>query len=312
MVKLLIILSLISSLFGMDLRSSALNNQISSVMRADVSNSKPIYNSNLPKISALPIKISEKTNIPIYANNYLLIDEASNEILVAKNERKQVPIASTTKIMTAIVVLEEYDLNDVIEVSVKAANQIGSDTNLIAGEKMTVLNLLYCVLIKSGNDAAYALGENYPGGLAKFVDRMNEKASSLSMINTHYLDPAGLNADGYSSAYDLSIITRYALKNSTFAKIVATPEITVDNVTGTRHHELKNSNRLVNDYNYFGAIGVKTGYLPEAGHCLVGAAERQNHRLIAVILNTNADTITASAIEARKLLDFGFDNFQFE
>jgi D-alanyl-D-alanine carboxypeptidase (penicillin-binding protein 5/6) len=209
------------------------------------------------------------------------------------------------------VVLENCNLDQVIEISAKAASQIGSDTNLIIGEKMTVRNLLNCLLIMSGNDSAYALGENYPGGLEKFVDKMNEKALALGMKNTHYLDPAGLAADAYSSAYDLSIITRYALKNKTFAEIVATPEITVNNTTGTRHHDLKNSNRLVNDYAYPGAIGVKTGYIPEAGHCLVGAAERDGHRLIAVVLNTNSDLATASATEARKLLDFGFNNFVF-
>jgi D-alanyl-D-alanine carboxypeptidase (penicillin-binding protein 5/6) len=310
-VKLLIILSLISNLFGLNLSSNTINNRISSVIKADASNAKPIYNSTLPNISPLPEKVNAKANALIYAKNYLLIEEASNEILASQNENDRVPIASTTKITSSMVIIENYNLDQVVEVSAKAAGQIGSDTNLISGEKMTVRNLLYCMLIMSGNDAAYALAENFPGGVQKFVDEMNAKAASLSMKNTHYLDPAGLNPDAYSSAYDLSIITRYALKNKTFAGIVATPQITVDNTAGTRHHDLKNSNRLVNDYNYPGAIGVKTGYLPESGHCLVGAADRNGHRLIAVILNTNSTTPTASATEARKLLDFGFNNYQF-
>jgi D-alanyl-D-alanine carboxypeptidase (penicillin-binding protein 5/6) len=311
MVKVLIILSLLSNLFGLNLRTDSINQRISSAVKADASNSKPIYNSSLPEIVPLPEKINSKAKELIYAKNYLLLEEKSNEILAMKNAYDRVPIASTTKITTTMVVLENYNLDDVVEISAKAASQIGSDTNLIAGEKITVKNLLYCMLIKSGNDSAYALAEKYPGGVEKFVEKMNQLAKRLSLTNTHYLDPAGLNPAGYSSAYDLSIVTRYALKNEVFAQIVATPEITVDNVAGTRHHDLKNSNRLVNDYQYPGAIGVKTGYLPEAGHCLVGAAERDGHLLIAVVLNTNSDAVTASATEARKLLDFGFENYTF-
>lgn len=311
MIKILIIASLLTNLFGLNISSQLVNNRISSVIKADAFEKKPIYSSGLPKISLLPEKINEKATALIYAKNYVLIEEESNEILLAKNENINVPIASTTKIATAVVILENYNLDQVIEISAKAALQIGSDTGLIQGEKISVRNLLYCLLIKSGNDAAYALAENYSGGFDQFIEKMNQKASDLKMENTLYLDPAGLNPEGYSTAYDLSIITRYALQNKLFAEIVATPEITVDNFGGTRHHDLKNSNRLVNDYNYEGAIGVKTGYLPEAGHCLVGAAERHGHRLIAVILNTNADTVTASALEAQKLLDFGFNSFTF-
>lgn len=311
MIKLLIILSLITNLFGLNISSNVINSRISSVIKADASDTRPIYNSALPSIYPLPLKVNQKANPQIYAKNYVLVDEASNEILASQNEDAQVPIASTTKITSAMVVLENYDLNQVVTVSAKAASQIGSDTNLIAGEKITVRNLMYCMLIMSGNDSAYALAENYPGGVDKFVEAMNAKAASLGMKNSHYLDPAGLSTTAYSSAYDLSIITRYALKNKIFAGIVATPEITVDNTAGTRHHDLKNSNRLVNDYAYPGALGVKTGYIPEAGHCLVGAAQRNGHRLIAVVLNTNSDLVTASATEARKLLDYGFNNFQF-
>lgn len=310
--KLLIISSLIPSLLGLGFNSSNLNNRVSKTLKAENHKSEKIFDGNLPNISVLPQKKINSQKVTIYAKNYLLIDSKSNEILDSKNENVSVPIASTTKIMSAIIVLEKYDLSKIVKVSTIAASQIGSDTNLIAGENITIRNLLYCMLIKSGNDAAYVLAENYPGGVEKFVEAMNQKAESLNMSNTHYMDPAGLNPQGYSTAYDLSIITKYALKNDQFASIVKTPEITIQNVEGTRNHDLKNSNRLVNDFAYPGAIGVKTGYLPEAGHCLVGAANRNGHILIAVILNTSYDTVTASAIEARKLLDYGFNNWTFE
>lgn len=271
-----------------------------------------LISNNLPQISKIPKKSNAGTNndlTNIYAQNYLLLDANSGMTLMSRSSDVEVPIASTAKIMTAVVVLENYNLDEIITVSYQAAAQIGSETNLIEGEQISIKNLLYCLLIKSGNDSAYALAENNQDGLEGFVKKMNKKAENLQMNNTIYSDPAGLNTNTKSTALDLSIIARYAFKNKIFSEIVATPQITVSNASGSINHPLKNSNRLVNDYNYPGAIGVKTGYLPEAGHCLVAAAERENHRLIAVILHTNADTATASALEARKLLDYGFDSY---
>lgn len=291
--------------FGSQLTSSKLD-----VAVAD--SEKSIYTKSLPDIITPPEIISSKAKPYINAHNYILVDQKSNETLIALNEHQQVPIASTTKIMTATVALENYKLDDVITISATAANQIGSDSHLIAGEQMTVEGLLNCLLIPSGNDAAYALAEHYTGGVTAFVKAMNDKAESLNMRNTHYLDPAGLEATAYSSAYDLSIIARLAMKNSTFSKIVSTSEITINDITGKRHHDLKNSNHLVTDMPYSGILGIKTGFIPEAGHCLVAAAQRDNTKLFAVILNTGSNTITASAIEARKLLDYGYSNFNFE
>jgi D-alanyl-D-alanine carboxypeptidase len=172
------------------------------------------------------------------------------------------------------------------------------------------------MLIKSGNDAAYALAEYYSsdgsGNVEAFVKLMNDKAYDLGMYDTHYEDPAGLDTTGYSSAQDLFTITKYALKYKQFAEIVSTPKTVVTSTDGSIFHQLDNSNRLVGEYNYMGAIGVKTGYMPEAGHCLVGAAKRDGHTLIVVILQTNADTATASADEARKLLDWGWQNIIWE
>ncbi len=311
MTKLIIILSLISNVLGLNINNQVVDNSLKEAIIFNPT-STPLMQNVYPEITSEPIVINKALRAGVLAKNYILMDLKSNEILAKSHEHSRVPIASTTKIMTASVALENYNLDDVVTVSQKAAAQIGSDSRLIAGEKMTVRNLLNCMLIVSGNDAAYALAEHYSGGVEGFVDLMNKKAASLNMADSHYLDPAGLSPDGYSSAYDLSIIARYALKNSVFASIVGTAETTVDNVEGTRHHDLKNSNRLVNDYDYPGAIGVKTGYIPEAGHCLVGAAKRNSTTLIAVILNTNYDDVTASALEARKLLDYGFENYRFQ
>jgi D-alanyl-D-alanine carboxypeptidase len=126
------------------------------------------------------------------------------------------------------------------------------------------------------------------------------------MTNTDYHDPAGLDVTGYSTAYDQTLVTKYALKNPIFAEIVKTKEEDVTDVTGKIKYQLRNSNRLVREWNYSGAIGVKTGYMPEASHTLIGAVRRDGHTLISVVLYTLADTVSASAEESKKLFDWGF------
>ncbi|MEK9156491.1 MAG: D-alanyl-D-alanine carboxypeptidase family protein [Patescibacteria group bacterium] len=266
----------------------------------------------LPEITPRPGLRSNPATLNILARQYLLADKDSAKILIKNDYKKRVPIASTTKIMTAIVVLENYKLNDVVTVSTAASNQIGADALLVPGERITVGELLKCLLVKSGNDAAYALAEyaNSPGeyGITKFVGMMNERARELGIIDSRYEDPAGLDASGYSTAFDLFLLTSYALDNPTFVQLTATAEVTARSTDGQIWHQLQNSNRLVREYQYPGAIGVKTGYTPEAGHILVSAARRNGHTLIGVVINTLADTPSASADESGKLLDWGFGN----
>ncbi len=269
----------------------------------------------LPPISKKPAINKLAAHPQIYAEYYLLADYDSGTILLKNNFKDKVPIASTTKIMTAMIVLENFDLNEIVTVSEQAAFQAGADAFLRVGEKITVGELLYCLMVKSGNDAAFALAEhangNYENGVKKFVAMMNQKAKDLGMVNTQYRDPAGLDVNGYSTAYDLFLITKYALDNQIFRQVVATKEYTAKSADGQIWHQLENSNRLVNDYNYPGAIGVKTGYMPESGHCLISAAAREGHTIIGVVLYTYADSATASADESRKLLDWGFTNVKW-
>ena len=264
----------------------------------------------------MPTKTPEVTKKPsranIYAYRYLLGDLDTGAVFLKEEHLKRVPIASTTKIMTALVVLENYNLDDVITISSKAAFQPGADAFLRVGETITVENILYCLMLKSGNDSAYALAEHMNNedeeGIEKFVNAMNYKAKELGMDNTEFKDPAGLDTTGFSTAQDLFTLTRYALKNATLSKIVRTKEATVNGIKPNFAHRLKNSNRLVGEYNYLGAIGVKTGYMPDAGHCLVSATRRDGHTLIGVVLYTYADTAPASADESRKLMDWGWQN----
>jgi D-alanyl-D-alanine carboxypeptidase (penicillin-binding protein 5/6) len=271
---------------------------------------------HLPEVTPRP-RIKFGAGKPdILAKNYILVDSDSGKILLKENIYDKVPIASTTKIMTAIVSLENYKPDDIVSVSETASNQVGADTFIRPGEQIYVSEILKGLLIKSGNDTAYALAEHMNGlgevGTAKFVDKMNKKAVELGMFDTHYQDPAGLDATGYSSAYDLFLAARYALKKPEFAEIVKTKKTNFKNVDGSIQHEVINSNRLVNDYAYPGAIGVKTGYIPESGHVLVSAAQRDGHTLIGVVINTFADTASASADESRKMLDWGWQSVEWD
>jgi D-alanyl-D-alanine carboxypeptidase (penicillin-binding protein 5/6) len=276
-------------------------------IKVEASNSLP-----LPPIFVKP-RISVNAPAPkINSKSSILIDSDSGTVLAQSQPNLRVPVASTTKIMTADIVIEEYNLDDVITFSKEAASQIGVDETSRAGVQVTVRNLLQILLINSSNRCAYALAEHYnrtgESGVQKFVDRMNQKAKELGMKDTEFHDPAGLDVTGWSSAFDLTVITKYALKKPLFAQIVGTKEATVTDVTGKVKYDLKNSNRLVREWNYAGAIGVKTGYMPEASHCLVAAVRRDGHTLISVVLGTYADTAPASAEESKKLLDWGFKN----
>lgn len=317
-VKSLILFSIIFNSIGL---SGAANKFDDAVVRDQVSAKKVVEASNLdllslPEISPRPVVKMGSERPVANARHYILADMESGAILAKNDQDARVPIASTTKIMTAIVALENYQLDDVATISETASTQIGADAYLRPGERITIENLLNCMLIKSGNDSAYAVAEhmNQPGeiGITRFVEKMNEKAKELGMVNTHYEDSSGLDTTGYSSAHDLYLATKFALKNQTFASIVIKDNAVAKNVDSTVWHELKNSNRLVAEYQYPGAIGVKTGYMPESGHCLVGAAKRNGHTLIAIVLSTYSDTASASADEARRLLDWGFNNVEWK
>lgn len=269
-----------------------------------------------PSLAPYPITAS-----PVYSINakeYALYNPESGKLLLQSSTMEPVPIASTTKLMTTTIVSHIGKMDDLLTISPEAATQTGSLMNLTTGEEITVQNLLYGALLVSGNDAAYALAE-YGGGLllnnpnatseariARFVKEMNSQAADLHMENTHYLDPVGLNDGGHSTAFDLAKLASQVIENPILKKIIATSDITVGS------HVLHNSDRLLSDAPYDGILGGKTGFTPDAGHCLVAAARRGNETLIAVILHTDADNTEASAIEARKLLDAGFTSTHWE
>lgn len=246
-------------------------------------------------------------NPNITAKAAILIDFKSGRVLYKKNENEKLPMASTTKIMTAIVALEKGNLEDIVTVSKKAVSIGGSKVPLNYNEKIKLKNLLYCLLMKSGNDAALAIAEHIGGNVNNFVLMMNDKAEEIGALNTHFRNPHGLDNniyDHYTTAYDLALITKYALNNAIFSNIVSTKQITIESES-QKSRNINNTNKLLWLYN--GADGVKTGYTGKAGRCLVSSATRGNQKYIAVVLNSRNIWKDSMA-----LLDYAFNNYKVE
>jgi len=266
----------------------------------------------LPGI-VLPPKPINDSQPRINARYWALYDPASGYLVAGNEAETPVPIASLTKMMTAIIVIERYDFAKVVEVSKNAVSVIGSDAKLRLGEKITIESLLKSLLISSANDSAYALAEQHEGGLDGFIKAMNEKAVQLGLHKTEFKDPAGLDDAGRSTAKDLAVLSNYFLKHPKLAEIVKIAKTTISSTDGKLVHELESSNRLIKEELYYpGILGIKTGFTPDAGHSITVAAERDGHRLVAVVLNTYLNTKDASAREAAKLLDWGFTNLTWD
>jgi serine-type D-Ala-D-Ala carboxypeptidase (penicillin-binding protein 5/6) len=225
----------------------------------------------------------------VTAAGALVMDLDSGQILYSLKPEDRLPPASTVKIMTALVTLQRAALDDVVEVSAKAAGMQGSRMDLVTGEKLTVRELLFGLLLPSGNDAAVALAEHVAGDEEAFVALMNDTAASLDLQGTHFSSPHGLdNPDETVSAADLAILTRAALTYPEFSEIVATPEAEVAG------RKLVNTNQLLGTF--AGADGVKTGTTDSAGECLVASATRSGHRLLVVLLGSRDRYGEASAL----------------
>ncbi len=234
----------------------------------------------------------------------VVIDRKTNSVLFGKNENSKKKMASTTKIMTATIIIEKCNLSDTIEISKKAAGTGGSRLGLKTGDKITILDLLYGLMLRSGNDAAVALAEYAGGDINGFAELMNAKALELGLTNTHFETPHGLDSnEHYTTAYELAILSNYALNNPTFAKIVGTKNYTIT-INGSPK-DLSNTNELLG--NMEGVYGIKTGFTNGANRCLVTACKRNNIDIICVVLG--ADTKKFRTIDSIKLINYIFNNF---
>jgi len=242
--------------------------------------------------------------LDVSASYACVIDALSGRVLYEKNAYEKHSMASTTKIMTALVAIENKPLTDVVTVSSRAAGTEGSSMYLKSGEKIVLLDLLYGLMLASGNDAAIAIAEHVGGSVENFADMMTKKAKEIGAVNTSFKNPNGLDEEGhFTTAYDLALITKKALENETFAEIVSTVTKTISSGEENNKRTFTNHNKLLNMYE--GAIGVKTGYTKKTGRCLVSAAERDGFRVIAVTLNAPDDWN-----DHKKMLDKAFNTYK--
>lgn len=242
---------------------------------------------------------------PILARAAILVDMQTGKVLFAQHADERLPMASTTKITTAALVLQHGGLHDMVRVSEKAATIGESTMELAKGERLTVRQLLYGLLLNSANDAAIALAEHVAGSEARFVGMMNGLARSLHMTNTHYVTPHGLDAPHhYSSARDLATIATYAMRDPVFRQIVDTANYHILATKHNREHWLANINYPL--FWYPGIQGVKPGDTDAAGLCQVIAVNRDGRRLLAVLLNT-----PTLVNDLRNLLNFGLHDFRW-
>ncbi|MEN6520543.1 MAG: D-alanyl-D-alanine carboxypeptidase family protein [Armatimonadota bacterium] len=240
----------------------------------------------------------------IQAASAILTDAVTGQILYAKNIHAKKPIASTTKIMTAILVLENCDLHETVTASKTASETPFTSLHLQPGEQASVDDLLHALMIRSANDTAVALAEHVGGTVSGFVQMMNDKAKIIGTTDTHFVTPNGLHAPGhYSSAYDLALITRYALRNPEFNKIIATRRTRIDRSINKQDVLVYTKSKFL--LHYPGADGVKSGYIKQAGYCYVGSATRNGWRLVSVVLKSSD-----SQAETAALMDYGFKNYQ--
>ncbi|MEX2361948.1 MAG: hypothetical protein WD544_02105 [Patescibacteria group bacterium] len=272
---------------------------------ADAVSTPPTTLDNLTSYLTVP---NDTPNPLIYAKSYLLMESETTEVIIGKNFDLSVPIASTTKMATALLARQLYSLDEVVTVKRFTAGIGGSTIGLVYQEKVTVGDLLKGLLIQSGNDAAFALAQHYSNqkdDYQSFVAKMNEFVKEHGLNNTVFGDPAGLDDEiGRSTALDLAHLARLLLNDPVLADIVKTNETTIYSTNRLLSHDLISSNRLLDSsspYYLPRAIGVKTGFTLDAGHCLVSAYQSKHGLLIGVVLNTIEFTTTASADESQKL-----------
>ncbi len=239
----------------------------------------------------------------VSAESAVLLDAEDLEVLSAKNADKKMAMASTTKIMTALVAIENCDIDKKIEVAPDAVGVEGSSVYLYAGETLTLSELLYAMLLESANDAAAAIAIGIGGSIEGFCALMNEKASALGLVSTHFTNPHGLYDEAhYTTARELGIIAAHALGNTTLREIFATKKAIISS-SAEHVRYLYNHNKMLSLYD--GAIGVKTGFTKKSGRCLVSAAERDGLTLVCVTLNAPDDWRDHTS-----MLDWGFQNFR--
>lgn len=258
-----------------------------------------------------PVVSAEET-LDLSATSAILIDAENGRVLYEKNGYEEKAMASTTKIMTLLCVLQYGNMEDIVTVSSYAASMPDVQLNIRKGEQYYMQDLVYSLMLESHNDVAVAIAEHIGGDVEGFAALMNEMAYDLGAYHTHFVTPNGLDAEGhYSTAYDMALIARYAILNEEFVAITNTRNYSFSDVAGNRHFVATNRNAFLSMYE--GAIGVKTGFTGNAGYCFVGAVKRDGRTLIAVVLGCGwPPHKTYKWKDMRRLFDYGFQNYTYK
>lgn len=264
------------------------------------------------------IVYANEDNLDLESESAILIDNNSGQILYSKNAYDKMYPASTTKILTAIITIEKCNLNDIVTVNKSAISAIPSGYSsayLSENEKINVKDLLILFLVHSANDAGYVLAEYISGSIENFSILMNNKAKEIGCKNSNFTNPSGIhNENHYSSAYDLSLIAKYCMKNSTFRNIVKMPNCTINATNKSNIRTYTNTNDLINNsskYYLSDCIGIKTGYTTEAKNCLISCCNKNNIELICVILgsSTTKNGESARYVDSHTLYNYGYSNY---
>lgn len=256
----------------------------------------------LVAVLALPLNARADAEFSVAAKGAVLIEGETGRVLFAQNADEMLPIASTTKIMTCLLALENAKLDETVTAGPNAHGVTGTSIYLSEGESLTMEQMLYGLMLRSGNDAAVAIAEHVAGSVEDFAAMMNARAEEIG-ADAHFINPHGLTAEGHkASALGMALIMRECLKNEDFARIASTKEKNIPWEGNDYNRHLQNKNRLLTSYE--GATGGKTGYTSAAGRCLVFSARRGEMTLIGCVLNCSTWFDTAEA-----MLDYGFENY---
>ncbi len=261
---------------------------------------------DLENDSIFETNVSVSKSPQIFSKNVIVIDRKTLIPLYEKNSYEKVPMASTTKILTCILALENSNFDEKVTISKEASNIHGSTIGLKANTEILMKDLIYGLMLRSGNDCAIAIAEHISGNIDNFSKLMNQKAKELGLTNSNFCTPHGLDSENhFTTAYDLAILTNYALNNNEFKKIVSTKKciITINETS----REITNTHELLGNTN--GVYGVKTGFTFGAGRCLVTSCKRNNLDIIIVVLG--ADTKNIRTKDTLKLVDYIYSNYSY-
>lgn len=251
-----------------------------------------------------PNLIHAQPEISLVSESAILFDYDNNRVLWEKNPNKKLAIASTTKILTAILAIENKELDQDVTISYNAANSSYASMNMKTGEKFQLKYLLYALLLESCNDAAVAIAEHVSGSEKAFADLMNKKAKEIGAVNSNFVTASGLDigVNHYSTAYDMALITSYAMKNETFREIFNTHEVSFP--SSRKNYYFENQNKMFDEYAE--SIGGKTGYTSKAQSSYIGTFESDGKKILCVVLRSSSQ---GKWSDTRKLINYGLQNY---